>query len=217
MFRTPSIWSINGTSGSGKTMILYRICLETEHFFDQEVKKVLFCYRIWQPIYDKISDIFGNNIKFKNALPDQTDIDFLTEGNHHSLLFLDDLNRQVIDSEFMTSIYQIQSHHKNMTLLNVSHNIYQRGRYTRDQSLCIHYFIILNSPRDVFMLKCIGRQIQPSKPNCVVEAYHDVMKNSDSNFPYILINIAPGFESSKYTLLSNVFKDEIMTVYLINS
>ena len=216
MFRTPSIWSINGTSGSGKTTILLRICREREHLFDQKIKRVLFCYNIWQPIYDKIKDIFGKNITFKNGIPDQNDIDFLSEGGDHSLLFIDDLNKEVINSDFMTSIYQIQSHHKNITLLNVSHNIYQKGRYTRDQSLCIHYFIILNSPRDLSQLGSIGRQISPSKPNCVVEAYFDVMKNSDNKFPYILINIAPGSESSKYTLLTNIFKDEVMIVYLIN-
>lgn len=216
MIKCPTIGVISGTSGSGKTSILLKMLQQKDHMFDRPIERVLFCYKIWQPIYEDFKKIFGQRITFKEDLPCQEDVDFLTEGGHHSMLITDDMCKAVGNSELITSIHQVQSHHRNCSYVNLSHNLFTKAKYARDQSLCVHFILVLRSPRDQSQLLHIGRQIFSNYSKAIVDAYAQVMDNSDMSHPYLFINLAPG-NQRRHTLLVNIFEGEELNAYVVKS
>lgn len=215
MIKCPTIGVISGTSGSGKTCILLKMLQQKEYMFDKPIERVLLCYKIWQPIYEQFKQIFGQRISFKDNLPCQEDIDFLTEGSHHSLLITDDMCKAVGDSELITSVHQVQSHHRNMSYINISHNLFSKSKFSRDQSLCVHFILVLRSPRDQSQLLFLGRQTFPHYSKAIVQAYSEVMNKSDMSHPYLFINLSPGSDP-KHTLLANIFEGEVLNCYVVN-
>lgn len=216
MIRCPTLGVISGTTSSGKTTILLKMLQQREHIFDKPIERVLFCYKVWQPIYEKFRELFEQRIDFKIGLPVQEDIDFLTEGGHHSLLITDDMCKEVGGSDLITSIYQVQSHHKLMSYVNISHNLFTKAKYSRDQSLCVHFILVMRSPRDSSQLLYMGKQCFPEYSKAIVHAYNMQMENTECSHPYLLINLSPGTDR-RHTLLANIFEGELLTCYVVNS
>lgn len=216
MIKCPTIGVISGTTGSGKTSILLKMLEQRDFMFDKPIERVLFCYKIWQPIYEKFRDLFDQRIDFKEGLPVQEDIDFLTEGSHHSLLITDDMCKQVGASELITSIHQVQSHHRSMSYINISHNLFTKAKYSRDQSLCVHFVLVMRSPRDVSQIFYLSKQIFPEYSKAIVHAYNMQMENTDTSHPYLFINLSPGSDR-RHTLLANIFEGEVLNCYVVNS
>ena len=205
MIKCPTIGCISGTSGAGKTSILLRMMKERDFIFDKPIHRVLFCYKIWQPIYDEFQKLFGQRINFVQGLPSQDHIDFLTETRDHSFLITDDMCKDVGASELITSVHQVQSHHRNMSYVNLSHNLFTKSKYSRDQSLCVHFILVMRSPRDLSQLSFLSKQIFPQYSRAIVEAYLQQMDNTDLSHPYLLINLSPGTDR-KHMLLANIFE-----------
>lgn len=216
MIKCPTIGVISGSSGSGKTSILLKMLEERDFMFDMPIHRVLFCYTIWQPIYEKFRNLFDKRIEFKEGLPVREDIDFLTEGGQHTLLITDDMCKAVGGSELITCVHQVLSHHLCLSYINISHNLFTRNKYSRDQSLCVHFILVMRSKRDTSQLLHMGKQCFPEYSKAIVQAYTMQMENSDSSYPYLFINLSPGSDR-KHTLLANIFKDEILNCYVVHS
>ena len=55
-FKTPSNCIVSGASSSGKTHLIHQILKYSSEMFNKRVKKVYFCYNVYQSVFDKMKN-----------------------------------------------------------------------------------------------------------------------------------------------------------------
>lgn len=132
---------------------------------DTEFARILFYYSEWQ---DGYSD-YGKNIEFLEGLPQNSDI---AGDRRPKLLIIDDLMRESSNGEIV-DLFTKGSHHKNISVIFITQNIFHQGRGQRDISLNTNYIVAFKNPRDRAQISHLARQIYPEDPKFLQEAYHD--------------------------------------------
>lgn len=186
-FKAGSSIYVAGPTNSGKTYWVYRL-LGTPHMFDQPVSSILYCYAVYQPLYNKLK----NNpnvppIKFKEGLPTKADLEDLYDGSFH-IVVIDDLMEKVVKNLEMQELILKYCHHNNITTILLSQNIFQPGRYSRTISLNMHNIVLFSNKRDESQVNMIARQFYPLEWRSFIEVYREVTKEPHA---YLLIDCTP--------------------------
>src|SRR6218665_3719859 len=107
---------VSGPPGCGKTQFTLRFIDHLEHMVRPTIDKVLWCYGVYQEIFDKYS-----KVHFHKGLPDLNVFD----GKDKTLLILDDLMSET--DERVTKIFTKLSHHRNVSVLYLTQNLFSRA------------------------------------------------------------------------------------------
>ena len=121
-FHTPTSISISGTTGAGKTQWLMKLLIHKQDLFSTVPEKILYCYGAWQPLFEKMEKEL-TNIEFTEGLPTPELIKEYSDLEQGSLIILDDLLEQVNSNNEVQNLFTKGSHHKNITLINITQNI----------------------------------------------------------------------------------------------
>ena len=173
-----------------------------DELFSTKPTKVLYCYAIWQPLFQDMKDI-----QFHEGLATSDEVEAFADGSH-VLIILDDLMDSVIQDVQMQRLFTLGSHHKNITVFFINQNLFCQGKCARTISLNCHYVILFKNPRDVHQIQLFGRQI--GMPHTLVEAYQDCMNEP---YAYLIVDLSPHSQSS-YKLVTHIFSDEDTVAYI---
>lgn len=203
---------ISGATRSGKTYFTHKLlCNLDKTFTKPHPNYILFCYGIYQPLYDQIqTDV--ENITMHHGLPSEEEIEQWyseKDTDMHKLIVIDDLAHLVVNNQNIELLLTQGSHHRNISVIIISQNIFTHGKYSRNQSLNTQYFIIFRNIRDGNQIKYLSRQLFPSHPNKLVQAYEDAVKEAHG---YLIIDMHP-FSSDKYRLRTKIFPNEDLIIY----
>jgi hypothetical protein len=128
-FRHPFTCMLAGPTQSGKTTIIQKIIGQAwGGLVRAPPTSIVYCYSQWQDAYDeiKIGRAQGPSyfnvpaITFNEGLPDIDAIDT----NQNTLIILDDLMHEAGKSEKILNIFTTDSHHKNISVIFVTQNIF---------------------------------------------------------------------------------------------
>ena len=136
-WRHPFSSIVSGPSGCGKTQFTLRFIDNLEHMISPMIEKVMWCYGIYQDIFDKYP-----LIQFHEGLPDLN----IFDGKERTLLIIDDLMSET--DERVTKIFTKISHHRNVSVLYLTQNLFYKGKHTRTISLNAHYLVLFKNVRD---------------------------------------------------------------------
>ena len=201
-FKAPTTLCLSGVTQSGKTTWIKKLIEYKKDMFDVPPTKIVYCYGVWQPAFVGMKDVL-----FHKDLPSASDIETYADGSH-VMLVLDDLMDSVVKSEEAQRLFVRGSHHKNMTVLYVTQNMFYQGKCARTISLNCHYLVLFKNPRDHSQIQYLGRQIGLNKS--LPEAYEDCMKEK---FGYLVVDLHPhSIEGPK--LFSHVFPYESLVSYV---
>jgi hypothetical protein len=64
-----------------------------------------------------------------------------------------------------------KSHHRNMSVMYIAHNLFHRGKHHRTVSLNAHYMVLFKNPRDVSQIMALAHQMYPQRTKYFLEAY----------------------------------------------
>jgi len=112
-------------------------------------KKIYYFYGAFNENWRKLK-----HIQFIKGLPDP-DFQF----KRGSLVIIDDLMAECSNNPFITDLFTKMSHHMNLSIVLVSHNLFCPGKEFRTISLNCHYFILFKNVRDTFQISLLGRQM----------------------------------------------------------
>lgn len=154
---------------------------------------VLYCYGEFQPSFAEFP-----NVEFHNGLPDITSFD----GRKNVLLILDDLMNEA--NQNVCEIFTKLSHHRNVSVIFVTQNLFHKNPCIRTMSLNSHYIVLFKNVRDASQIATLGRQMYPGKSKFVVEAYRDA---TEEPFSYLLIDLRPDTDEN-YRLRAKIFPDD---------
>ena len=110
-------------------------------------EKILWCYSQWQPLYATMKDV-----EFQQGLPDVEELE-------SCLLVLDDMMDR-LESE-VADLFTKGSHHKNISVIAVTQNVFHPSRFRRTISLNTHYMVLFKNPRDASQIQHLARQMYP--------------------------------------------------------
>ena len=105
------------------------------------------------------------NIQFQEGLPEN----FGNVRGTPSLLILDVLLNQVY-SEALCDLFTNGSHHRNVSVILETQNLFHKGPKCRDNSLNAKYVVALKNVRDRNQFSFLARQVYPENSNSLYRA-----------------------------------------------
>lgn len=133
-FSAPTTILICGSRQSGKTHFTDRLLQNADSMFTTPVDKIVCAYSEHQPMFDKMMSSIPRLI-LHQGLPSKEEIEQYTEGVNHTIVVLDDLMLQAAQSQDCVHLFTVTSHHRNVTTVMLSQNLYPLGKYARTISL----------------------------------------------------------------------------------
>lgn len=200
-----------GATNSGKTVLIRRILYHQNEMFETPPDKVIYCYTVHQAIFDEMT-LQIPNIIFHQGFPEVQYLLDNCELSTHTLVILDDMDSEILQSEEHKNVFTRFCHHKGITAVLLCQNLFTQAKYAKTIFLNMHYFLLLKSLRDSQQISCLNRQVFGSGDKTIYNSYQDCIKKK---WGYLLIDLHPA-SSDEYRIRTNIFPDEITYVYKRN-
>jgi hypothetical protein len=173
MFKCPSNILLLGSTYSGKSCFIVDLILNAKQYFSKPFSKIVYCYDIYQPLFEQIRHLA--------VLHQGIFRDFDTHDGH-MLLIIDDLYppSSKDDLVLFESLFTKISHHHNITILLVAHNIFLKP--IRNLSLNSHYLVLFKQIRDKTQITHLATQICPRKRDFFIDAYTSATASPFTHF-----------------------------------
>ena len=139
-FQHPFTMTISGPTGSGKTQFFLDILKSNK--INPKPERIVYLYKRWQPLYDKIQE--HSNVEFIKGIPHDLDNDSFFDTTKNNLVLIDDLMH--IQSDLVANLFTEGSHHRNLSVINVTQNLFPPGKHAVTQRRNTQYMVIFKSP-----------------------------------------------------------------------
>lgn len=148
-FKHPFSAIVSGPSQAGKSQWIAKLLRHAQSMIIPQPKEIHICYSQWQPLYDSF-----NGAVFHQGLVDIESLNPLIP----KLLVLDDLMELLAtkEGETISQVFMKHSHHKNISIILITQNMFQKGSYMRTCQLNSHYQIVFKNPRDKTQINCLA-------------------------------------------------------------
>ena len=200
--RHPFTAVVAGPTSCGKTAWVLKLVRNASNMIDPPPSRIHYCYGEYQSIFDDYSSVI-----FREGLPEMSDDVF--DGRQPTLLIIDDLMSET--NQLVSDIFTKISHHRNISVIYMTQNVFDKNKYARTISLNAHYLVLFKNPRDANQFAVLSRQMYPDSWRFAVEAYRDA---TSSPFSYILVDLRPDLEDERCRLRTNIFPGEHQYVYV---
>ena len=152
-------------------------------------------YQTWMIKYPEINFIEG--------LPEEIHFD----SSKNNMLIIDDLMHEC--KEYTEKLFTKISHHKNLSVILLSQNIFHQNKHTRTISLNTHYMVLFKNVRDSSQITNLAKQMHPGNVAYLRDSYVDA---TSKPYGYLLIDLKPDTDDL-IRLRTDIFPGEIHYVY----
>lgn len=187
---------ICGPTGCGKSFFVQKLLKFVDQMSDTPFARIILYYSEWQNNYNN----YGKNIEFHEGLPQKED--FATD-QRPKLIIIDDLMRESSGSNII-DIFTKGSHHKNISVIFITQNIFHQGHGQRDISLNSNYIVIFENPRDKAQIQHLSRQVYPENSKFLQESYIDATTPAHG---YLLLDLKQS-TPEEFRVRTNIFPDD---------
>ncbi len=221
--KCPFVMQVCGPSQSGKSEWVGKLISQHEELLEKKIDKVY-----WHSPHGNLPESLAKykNIVVKKHLPwakrkqldcdddkdddddDSDDDDSDDEGTRkHRLMVIDDFAGEVKNSSEMTELFTRGSHHRGISVVQITQNLFWKSSDARTRTLNVHYLVLMRQTRDLQQIRLLGRQAaqSPGDQAAVMDAYKDA--TSQRNYSYLLISFHPR-DTRALMLRTNIFANE---------
>lgn len=183
-FKHPFSLVICGPSQAGKSSFTCRLLENLANAVDKKINKVLWCYgeKNSRPSFPNQHLMQNTNVKFHAGVPDS----FENESTEPILVILDDLMCETGGANSVAELFTKGSHHRNISVILITQNIFHKGARSRDISLNAQYLVLFKNPRDLQQISFLARQIYPQNSSELSRIYKEATVLPHS---YLLIDL----------------------------
>lgn len=201
----PATVIIAGPTQAGKTEFVIKFLKHIDTLIRPKPDRILWAYGEKNAKQmDKIAQV-APNVEFCEGLPDLQNV----SENDNNLLILDDLMDEIGKQSSCANLFTKGSHHKNITVIAIIHNLFNNQRYSRTISINTRYYVLFKSPRDNQQIQYFGRQIFPHNSKFLPDA---LSQATHKPFGYLIIDLHPQ-TPDHLRINSGIFPDEIPLIY----
>jgi hypothetical protein len=143
--------------------------------------------------------VSGKRIQYFEGVPE----DFKNEGGRITLIILDDLLTEVY-SKLVCTLLTKGCHHRNISVLLITQNLFHQGTYCLDMSLNTKYLVLLKNTRDKQKFTHLARQVYPENSKSLYEAY---LVATDKAHAYLVLDFAQDTDD-KLRYRTYIFPDD---------
>jgi hypothetical protein len=172
-----------------------RNSLCTEPRFDGGI---LWCYGEKNAV-PYLQFVSGKRIQFHEEVPGN----FENEEGEPALIILDDLLTDVY-SEKVCLLFTKGCHHRNISVILITQNLFHQGRYCRDISLNTKYLVVLKNTRDKYQFSHLARQVYPENSKSLYDAY---LEATEKPHGFLLLDLAQDTDE-RLRFRTHIFPDE---------
>lgn len=190
---------IGGPSKAGKSQFTLKLIQNVNSIVEPPPQEIVWCYSIFQKVFESIK-----NVHFIEGLPNISEFD----GSKRVLLIIDDLMQHV--NESVEKIFTRDSHHKNISVIFITQNIFHSSKHNRTMNLNAQYLVLFKNPRDVGQISHLSRQMYPGQGKFLVEAFKNA---TNVSYGYLFLDLSPKTDEN-LRVRTNIFPNEINYVYL---
>ena len=148
---------------------------------------ILYCYGIYQPLFDEMERNVPT-FTSKQGLPSAEELDEFTADRRHKLIVIDDLMHRVVQDKVMELLFTQGTHHRCVSVILITQNLYPGGKHTRTIALNMWYTILMKNLRDVSQVGILGRQLYPGRGKAFLKAYEDAVGSKED---YLIVDTSP--------------------------
>jgi hypothetical protein len=170
---------------------------------DVNIVEVIWCYAEWQSMYTTIKD---KRVRFHEGLVDASDIKPNTGAR---LVIIDDMMREA-DGR-VVDLFSKGSHHRSLSVIFITQNLFHQGKGSRDMSLNSHYVVCFKNPRDRAQISHMSRQVYPQDPKHVQEAFANATQEAHG---YLLFDFKQSTPDT-HRLRTKIFPNDGCTIVYI--
>lgn len=193
----PFTMMIAGPSGCGKTCFVLKLL----KLFREPFENILWCNAEPNAVPKEIRS--STKLEVCESLPES----FKSVPNN-SLIILDDLMTEAYNKN-VCELFTKGSHHKNISVILITQNVFHQGKYCRDISLNCKYMVIFKNPRDKSQILPLARQIYPENPNEFVKVYKEA---TDYPHGYLWLDLTQS-ASDLIRFQTDIFNKKFLTCF----
>lgn len=159
---------VAGPSSCGKSTFVIRLLECREQLCDTVFKNIVWCHS------ENNAPHHLKDVSFVKGVPE-----FENPDNVPTLIVLDDL----MDSAYSTKVSELftkGSHHRNISLVLITQNLFHQGPSSRDISLNSKYIVVFKNPRDKTQIVHLARQVYPENISSFHKTYLEACKDPHS-------------------------------------
>ena len=102
-----------------------------------------------------------------------------------TIIRLDDLMSQCSNDQRVADLFTGGSHHRGISIVYQTQNLFPPGKLSRMTSLNSHYFVIFRNPRDSLCISTLAKQMFPGHTDYLMESFRDATSRS---YGYLMID-----------------------------
>ena len=114
------------------------------------------------------------------------------------------------DSKELGDLFTKGSHHRNLTIIYIVQNLFDKSRSMRTISLNSQYLVLFKYPRDKTFVQHLGNQMHPKNTKLLVDAFDDA---TQAPYGYLLIDLRQETPEDM-RIRTNIFPGEQEQVYI---
>lgn len=189
---------VAGPTSCGKSVFVRKFVKFIDQMSDTPFARIIIYYAEWQPAYTE----YGKHIEFVEGLPQSSDFAGDTQPK---LIVCDDLMRESSNSSII-DLFTRGSHHRNLSVIFITQNLFHQGSGQRDISLNANYIVIFKNPRDKAQIQHLARQAYPENPRFLQESFIDA---STPAHGYLLLDLKQS-TPEEFRVRANIFPDDTL-------
>ena len=167
----------------------------------------MYCYGVYQDLFEEMERRLPN-LTLHRGLPSASEIEEFA-GGEHDLIVLDDLMHDVLDSKTAELLFTQGCHHRKLSVVFITQNIYGQGKSARTIALNCWYMVLFKNIRGTSQIQTLERQLFPGKGRVLTSAFEDA---TTGPFGYLMIDLTPTGRD-EYRLRTRLFRGEDIIVY----
>ena len=198
-FRHPFTAIVSGPTGSNKTQFVMRLVDSADTLSPHRVRSYTISLNInHSSNTTRIASSFVTECRKRDA------IDRLTD----ALVVYDDLMDEA--DERMTRLFTRGSHHRNVSVIFMVQNFFNKNRHMRTISLNAQYVVLFKNPGDSSQFIHLAKQLYPHNSRFAHKEYVNATKRP---YGYILLDLRSD-QDDDLRLRTNIFPGERQIVYV---
>ena len=184
-FQHPFSMMVTGPSASGKTEWTRKLLLST--LIQPPSERIIWCYGQWQPLYEDLQKKLPS-IEFVHGIPEYLNSSQFINPSQRNLIVFDDLMTEAKCDQRIADIFTRGSHHRNLSCVYLTQNIFPQGKACRDIALNTQYLVLFNNPIDRQQVATLARRIYPSTSAMFMKRFEDATSRP---YGYLVVDLKP--------------------------
>ena len=188
---------VAGPNSCGKSTFVIRLIECRKHLCDVVYDNIVWCHS------ENNAPQHLKNVSFVKGVPD-----FENPENVPTLIVLDDL----MDSAYSTKVSELfteGSHHRNISLVLITQNLFNQNSSSRDISLNSKYIVVFKNPRDKTQIVHLARQVYPENTSSFHKTYLNVCKDPHT---YLFLDLTQSI-NDLLRFRTKIFPGELTEVF----